>query len=106
MEMNVFVTCSTNWADEMDIIGQSIFTKDAWKEFENKLKERTESIEICIGTNEYLNFSNGQRFLDRCVVQDIPKEHSDIIEQYARLDPFELFYYVLYNEDEEFDDEE
>lgn len=104
--MNVIVTCSTNWADEMDIIGQSIFTKDEWKEFEQKLKEHTDDIEFYVGTNEEIRFRNGQDFLKCCEVKEISKEHSKILEQYVRLDPYQLFYYVLYNEeDEDFEDE-
>ena len=60
--MNLIVTCSTNWADEMDIIGQSIFTKEDWKEFEQKLKEHTDEIEFYVGTNEEIQFRNGQDF--------------------------------------------
>lgn len=91
METKIIVTCSTNWADEMDIVGQAIFENDEWSALENALKEYKNSIELCIGTNEELTFENGQDFLDCCDVDEILKEHAEVVEQYAILDSFEIF---------------
>lgn len=77
-DQKVLLTWNSNWADEMDISGFVITTKKDWEDFQSEVKER-EDFCIYVGTNEEIEYSNGQELLDEISVTELSKEEETLI---------------------------
>jgi hypothetical protein len=70
-----------NWADEMDIEGFDILSKEHW-EFKKLEANNTEfPQEICIGTNENVDYDSVKEYLSDFKVQEISDEEEAIIRK-------------------------
>lgn len=72
--MYTLVTWSTNWADEMDIEGFKIFKKEDWDKFKAHVSLIKHPFDICIGTNEEIDYSNGKQLLAELLAKDITND--------------------------------
>lgn len=79
MSQKVLLEWNSNWADEMDVQGFVIIDEQEWKNQRKALKEKTEEFEICIGTNEYIDYENGKQLLDEISVTKLTDEEAKII---------------------------
>lgn len=59
----VLVKWKTNWADEMDVDGFVIMTDNEAKNLRENLSELKDSFDICVGTNEYIDYNDGKELL-------------------------------------------
>lgn len=78
----VLIKCKDNWADEMDLEGFSIMDSDAWTKRKESISNITESFTICVGTNEDIEYRNGNAFLRRLVVKEITDDEANVIIKY------------------------
>lgn len=66
MQKKILVKFSSNWADEMDIEGLYVTTADELRDFinnVNKYFEHNDSINYCVGTNEYIDYESAEDLL-------------------------------------------
>ena len=70
----VLIKWSDNWADEMDIEGFVVENKEKANEWLHNMKSITKHFDICIGTNEEINYDNGEKFAETIIIRDITKE--------------------------------
>ena len=71
----IMITENHNWADEFDIYGFTIMSKNEW----NSIKEEINDLnlrdrEFYFGTNEYLQWNTGKDFLRNCSEKEISFE--------------------------------
>lgn len=59
-----FVTISCNWADEMDVFGYSFMSSEDVKALKKKLKKKDDWFSVYIGSNQELEFDNGEECLE------------------------------------------
>lgn len=78
----VLVTYNSNWADEMDISAFRIFDKPDWDAIEKFAKEYKNEICVCIGTNEEVEFTDGNDWLSKMEVKVITDKDANIIEKH------------------------
>lgn len=78
----VLIKYKDNWADEMDLEGFSIMDLDAWTKRKESISNITESFTICVGTNEDIEYRNGNAFLRRLVVKEITDDEANVIIKY------------------------
>ena len=78
----VLVTYNGNWADEMNISAISIFDKSQWDKIKNFANGYKNGISVCIGTNEEVEFTDGNDWLSNMEVKAITDKDAKIIEKY------------------------
>ena len=76
----VLLQWDTNWADEMDIYGFSIMDKSAWEEYKKKLENKG-SFYICVGTNEEIDYNNGEELIKEISVRSISEDEVKTIQK-------------------------
>jgi len=82
MLMNkVLVTFTDNWADEMDVVGFSILTKEQWEYKKLELQHTEFPQEVGFGTNESNEYESAEEFLSRFKVQPISDETEITLKQ-------------------------
>jgi hypothetical protein len=79
--MYTLVTWSTNWADEMDIEGFKIFKKEDWDKYKAHVALIKHPFDICIGTNEEIDYLNGKQLLSDLTIQHITEAEFDVINK-------------------------
>ena len=59
----VLLKFDDNWADEMDVEGFLVVTRDYWDKAQARLLAIEDTCHLCIGTNEYLEWPSGAAVL-------------------------------------------
>jgi hypothetical protein len=81
---------SDNWADEMDISGFFTCTKKYKKQIKKKLSSYDEEYTYCIGSNEDIDYENGQAILDTLTFKKISnKEFKTLSKLFYNTDYYE-----------------
>ena len=70
----VLIKWSDNWADEMDIEGFVIEDKEKAEKWLDNMKSITRPFDICIGTNEEVDYDNGEKFSETISMIDMTEE--------------------------------
>jgi len=60
-----------NWSDEMNIYGFSVMTSEEWSKYSNTLKNHKNRFNYYIGTNEDVEYRNGNELLRRMNPKEI-----------------------------------
>ena len=81
-EQKILLSWDTNWADEMDISGFVIISEEKAKTWKEKVKNFKEYFNLCVGTNEEIEYSNGKELYDEVNSRKITQEEASIIEKY------------------------
>ena len=84
-EQKVLLKWSTNWADEMDIEGYILTTKDKSDDWKKKLKEVDYSFSLQIGTNEDIEYSSGEDLISEVTTKTLADEEFAVIKKYLGL---------------------
>ena len=99
---NYIVFYEDNWADEMDISGVFTCDENYKKEIEEKLSNYEQCFNYYIGTNEEIEYENGQSLLDCLTFKEITLEQLTVLSDVFEIDEEDDDYYVqesVYNED-------
>lgn len=74
--MPVLLTFSENYADEFNIYGFVAISDDEWKEYKTKVKKYIgdNGFEFGFGTNESIEFSDAEHYLDCFEVKKVSDE--------------------------------
>jgi hypothetical protein len=78
----VLVQWYSNWADEMDVEGFQILTDREWEVARKNILSHTDEFTICIGTNEEIDYDNGQALMEDLTVTPISYQEAGIIEKF------------------------
>jgi hypothetical protein len=106
MEEKVLLQWDTNWADEMDINGFAIMDKSEWEDYKKMLKNK-ERFYIYIGTNEEIDYNNGNELLKEISVKNISDDEVKTIRKFFGSEGgFTQFIGLDEDEDEDWDDED
>jgi hypothetical protein len=81
-EQKVLLRWSSNWADEMDVEGYVMTTKDKSDDWRKKLKQIDYSFSLQIGTNEDIEYSSGEDLISEVVTKNITDEEYVILKKY------------------------
>jgi hypothetical protein len=81
-EQKVLLKWSTNWADEMDVEGYVMTTKDKSDDWRKKLKQVDYSFSLQIGTNEDIEYSSGEDLISEVVTKNLTDEEYIILKKY------------------------
>ncbi len=81
----VLLKFSGNWADEMDIEGFLVASRAYWEHRRQELSQVEGDLHACIGTNEYLEWSDGKELLDSIEVSDLSAEEVRLLQQHFPL---------------------
>lgn len=79
---HVLIKFSGNWADEMDIEGFSIISKDHWEYMKLEAEHTEFPIEMGVGTNEDIVFENAYEYIHSFIVRDISEEERKTIKKF------------------------
>lgn len=77
----VLVKWSSNYADEFDVDGFVLMDESVWNEAKEKIPKYEDEISIGFGTNEEIEYSNGQEFFNDLSAQVLSNLEAGIIEQ-------------------------
>lgn len=78
---HVLVKWADNWADEMDLEGFRVYEVSKWDVLKEKLKKHTESFTICVGTNEEIDYDDGEALLGSISVTAITDEEVAVLKK-------------------------
>jgi hypothetical protein len=78
----VLLDFSADYADEFDVEGFSIMTDAEWNIFQKKFQQHQGQYSFGFGSNEDIEFENGQEVLDSIGVKNITKEEYDTINKF------------------------
>lgn len=67
----VLIKHKDNWADEIDLEGFSIMESDAWNKRKEDISNMTKPFTVYVGTNEEIDYKNGNAFLRTLTVKEI-----------------------------------
>jgi hypothetical protein len=102
----VLLQWDSNWADEMDISGFSIMGKSEWEDYKKMLKNKGRFC-ICVGTNEEIDYHNGNELLKEISVKNISEDEVKTIQKFFGGEGgFTHFLGLDEDEDEDWDDED
>jgi len=79
MSEYVIARFNSNWADEFGIESYSILEKPEFEKLKAYLKTIKTPITKCFGTNEEIEFENGQEVLDSIELEDISEDRARVI---------------------------
>ena len=103
MTNKVLVKFESNWADEMDVCGFAVMSSDEWNKVRQIILLIKDEFSISVGTNEEIEYENGQELLDEYEVCEISDDESQIIQRlfghhygYFRLDSEEVVDLIKY----------
>ena len=77
----VLVIFKGDWADEMDIEGFDIISKEEWEYKKLELKHTQFPQQIGIGSNQELDYDSSKEYLSDFKVQEISDEEEAIIRK-------------------------
>lgn len=75
----VLVNWYTNWADEMDIAGFAILDIIEWERIYANILLKKDCFSICIGTNEDIDYNNGEHLLSELEIVEISDVEANTI---------------------------
>lgn len=82
---HVIVKYDANWADEMDIVGFGIFTREQWealtKEVKKVWKKIGDSFSVNIGTNQEIDFESYDDWIGLFDIVDIDIDESALLHR-------------------------
>jgi hypothetical protein len=78
----VLIKWDSNWADEMDIEGFIIVSKEKAKEFKKQLKDYDSYFEVYVGTNEDIEYGSGEELLNELTFKTITEEEAKTIKKF------------------------
>ncbi len=87
-----------NWADEMNIEGVDVMLREDFFTLYDIIKEINEPIEISIGSNEEMYYSNGPALLKKIKIKDIDEEFATKFNEEIGsigFSPFDIIYGYL-----------
>lgn len=76
----LLVKFNDDYADEFGVNGFHLFTEGEWNEYQDFVKSIDFPFNIYFGTNERLEYENGDRFLQRMAAREISQETYDIVK--------------------------
>lgn len=82
--MYLLVKYEANWADEIDVSGFTVLTKEQWDQNVERIKRHfdEESELTCyIGTNEQIDYYNADEALQDFKVTEITDEQAEVLHQ-------------------------
>jgi hypothetical protein len=82
MVMPKLVDSAVNWADEFDVYGFHIFSDEDWKEYLSFLDDITYPRERYFGTNESVEFSSKEEYLQQLRITDISKDEEVVLRRF------------------------
>lgn len=115
----VLVICNSNWADEIDLNGFKILEKDEWKAIKAEKKKwfdalvaieekRVNDIKakggyafasevgtICVGTNEYVHYSDYESWKEQFTEKDISDDEAKLLNKLFNLKKLSSFGFFL-----------
>lgn len=108
-EQKVLLKWSTNWADEMDIEGYILTSKDKSDDWKKKLKTVDFSFSLQIGTNEDIEYSSGEDLISEVSLKNITDEEYTTLKKYfgmqgGHTEFWDGLEYILEDLDDEDDD--
>ena len=112
---NVLVKIDSNWADEFDVSGWKLFSKEEWekslldaKAFFEKNRGRRNELELSFGTNEALTFDSFEEYTAAYTAEELtPKELSVLLKYWPGEECGTFVYFDGFDlEEDEEDDEE
>jgi hypothetical protein len=65
------VKLHTNWADEMDVDGFRVFTKDEWESYKDVVNQNYTGGEHYVGTNESVEWDSAKDYFSDLSVEEI-----------------------------------
>jgi len=91
VKSEVLVICKSNWADEMDIDGFSIYQRRVWENYLKKVEDKyfksdSPQARIPVGTNEDVEYESLSDYLDDFIVKEITVEESATLKKLFNLD--------------------
>lgn len=105
MSDKVLVTYSSNWADEINIGGKKVLTKNDWDNICQEVKkifEKTHVLTHHVGTNEDIEYYSYKDWLSDYKIVEITTGESIILEKYqCYVDICHFFEPAYYPEDYE-----
>ena len=79
--MKLLLYWNTNWADEMDIEGFAAVTSEFYEQWKSNLRRKTTEFEIGLGTNEAIEFNNGEHLIKKVKCKEITDEEFDVLNK-------------------------
>jgi hypothetical protein len=79
--MYVLLKASVDYADEFDCRPFAVMSATAWAALKQRAIEFTGALESCFGTNEELQFDDGQAWLRSIKVLELSEEEAILLEK-------------------------
>jgi len=77
----VLVSISKDYADEFEVTGFAIFKNKEWKKLEKECLKKKKPFSVSFGSNQELEFENGEDLIDSLYFKNLSKEEAKIIEK-------------------------
>ena len=81
MSNHVLLKFESNWADEMDVEGFLVVTKEYWEDAKKELNKIEGECHLCVGTNEYINWSSGSEIIEEITVEELSEEEVKVFKK-------------------------
>jgi hypothetical protein len=91
MTQQVLVIFKDDWADEMDIRGFSIMSKDQWEFTKLEIEHCPFPQEVSFGSNEWNDYDNAKQFLSLFEAIEISKDEEQTIIKLFKYKQFGTF---------------
>lgn len=77
----VLIKHKDNWADEIDLEGFSIMDSEAWNKKKEEISKIAKSFTVYVGTNEEIDYNNGNEFLKTLTVNEISDSEFEFLKK-------------------------
>lgn len=90
---NILFIQKMNWADEIDLKGFMLWTKEEWEEHLQYIKDEFEFPHYAyVGTNQNIRFDTLEEWLDTLEIKEITEEETNIIKRlFGKNDYLDIF---------------
>lgn len=79
--MSTLIKWSSNWADEMDVEGFVIVNDEDLRLFKENLEKINDPITISVGTNEWIDFENGDSLEKTLHFRTLTEEQEKVMKE-------------------------
>jgi hypothetical protein len=94
MTQKVLVIFKDDWADEMDIVGFDIISKDEWEYKKLEIEHCPFPQEVGFGTNESNTYESAKEFISNFQTIEISLEQEQTLVKLFRYKQFGTFPYI------------
>ena len=92
MENPVLIKWQGNWADEMEVCGFVVTSKEEADSYKKYLKDREDEFTLYVGSNQNITYNNGKELLEDLTFRNLTTAEFQVFKKHFSGDSTYIYY--------------